>query len=205
MLAELPPRPFLFNPHQELFRRQTGLVFDAVAPATAAASFTLEYLFDPARSARMVEQKALDPSLPGLHGRDRAGAPGRPSAPRPRDGYEAAVKRAVEQVFVDRLMALAGSAPMPQVRAEAQYELEQLGRAARPGVRTAPSRRTGRTTGCSPPRSVGSSTRPHAPVAEPGAPDMPPGDPIGDPGMDWLGGLRRSAPPAPRRARRRST
>jgi hypothetical protein len=30
--------------------------------------------------------------------------------------------------------------------------------------------------------------RPHAPIAQPASPDMPPGDPIGEPGMDWLGG-----------------
>ena len=30
--------------------------------------------------------------------------------------------------------------------------------------------------------------RPQAPIETPARPDMPPGDPIGDPGMRWLGG-----------------
>ncbi len=191
VLAELPPRPFLFNPHQELFRRETGLVFDAVAPATAAASFTLEYLFDPARSARMVEQKALDPSLPGLMDvieRVRQATFGAT----PGDGYEAAVSRAVEQVFVDRLMALAGDAPMPQVRAEAQYELEQVGvQLAQASDGAGPEDRAHYRLLTS---EIGRFlARPHAPAAEPGAPNMPPGDPIGDPGMQWLGGLGGTA------------
>jgi hypothetical protein len=196
VLAELPPRPFLYSPHQELFRRQTGLVFDAVAPATAAASFTLEYLFDPARSARMVEQKALDPSLPGLMDVIEQVRQATFGAA-PADGYEAAVNRAVEQVFVERLMSLAGGAPMPQVRAEAQYELEQM------AVQLAQA-----TDGAEPAdrahyRLLTSAIgrfleRPHTPVAAPDAPDMPPGDPIGDSGLDWLGrwGWSRSGMPA---------
>ena len=185
VLAELPPRPFLFNPHQELFDRRTGLVFDAVAPATAAASFTLEYLFDPARSARMVEQKALDPSLPGLLDVIEQVRQATFGAS-PADGYEAAVNRAVEQVFVDRLMSLAGSAPMPQVRAEAQYELEQMAvQLAQATDGAAPEDRAHLRLLTS---EIGRFLeRPHAPVAEPGAPDMPPGDPIGEPGIDWLG------------------
>lgn len=185
VLSELPPRPFLFSPHQELFDRRTGLVFDAVAPASAAATFTLQYLFDPARSARMVEQKALDPSLPGLLDvmeQVREATFGAATA----DGYEAAVKRTVEQVFVKRLMALAGSAPMPQVRAEAQYELEQLGvQLARATDGAEPEDRAHYRLLTS---EIGRFLdRPHAPVAAPGEPDMPPGDPIGEPTLDWLG------------------
>jgi hypothetical protein len=197
VLAVLPPRPFLFGPHQELFRRQTGLVFDAVAPATAAATFTLEYLFDPARSARMVEQKALDPSLPGLMDaieRVREATFGAPTA----DGYEAAVKRAIEQVFVDRLVVLAGNAPMPQVRAEAQYELEQLAvDIARATDGAEPADRAHYRLLTS---EIGRFLdRPHAPVADPESPDLPPGDPISDSGLDWLGARGWDGPrlPAP--------
>ncbi len=195
VLAELPPRPFLFNPHQELFRRQTGLVFDAVAPATASASFTLEYLFDPARSARMVEQKALDPSLPGLMDVIEQVRQATFGAS-PADGYEAAVNRAVEQVFVDRLMSLAGAAPMPQVRAEAQYELEQLAvQLAQATDGAEPADRANYRLLTS---EIGRFLeRPHAPVAAPDAPAMPPGDPIGDPGLDWLGRWAWSGSSAP--------
>ncbi len=195
VLDELPPRPFRYNPTQELFRRQTGLVFDAVAPATAAASFTLEYLFDPQRSARMVEQKALDPSLPGLDDIiervRRAVFEARPSTP-----YEAEVNRAVEQVLVSRLMTLAGGAPMAQVRAEAQLELEQLSEwldQATDGANGA-DRAAYRLFSSEIGRFL---DRPHAPLAEPAAPSMPPGDPIGEPAMRWLGGRGLPAPGTP--------
>ena len=37
VLAVLPPRPLGYGPHRELFARETGLVFDAISPAAAAA------------------------------------------------------------------------------------------------------------------------------------------------------------------------
>ncbi|MCG6954691.1 MAG: zinc-dependent metalloprotease [Gemmatimonadetes bacterium] len=185
VLAQLPPRPFLYPPHQELFKRETGLVFDAVSPATAAASFTFQYLFDPARSARMVEQKALDPDLPGLQDvikQVRKATFGATT----KDAYEAAVERAVQRTFVDQLMSLAGAAPMGQVRAEAQYELEQiatwLGQAQ--GSADAANKAHYRLLASDIGRFL---ERPHAPVAAPATPDMPPGDPIGQPAMHWLG------------------
>jgi hypothetical protein len=125
LLSVIPPRPATFEPHRELFERYTGLAFDAVSPGAAAADITVGMILQPQRAARLVEQHALDPSLPGLNGTiDRlvAGAWDRhPATP-----YEAEINRAVERVIVDRLMDLAATAPMPQVRAGAQLALRQL-------------------------------------------------------------------------------
>jgi len=192
VLATLPPRPLTYGPHQELFRRQTGLVFDAVAPASTAAGFTLEYLFDPERAARMVQQKALDPSLPGLSDViDQVR--GALFDDEPADAYQAEVGRAVQQVVVDQLMTLAAQAPMPQVRAEAEWALLQLAEEVEPDTGSmdpaylahywALASRIGRFL-----------DRPHVPVQPPAQPSMPPGDPIGDPGMDWLSGIGSSGP-----------
>lgn len=184
VLENLPPRPALYYPHQELFRRQTGLVFDALAPAEAAADFTLQYLFDPERSARMVEQNALDPNLPGLTDvieKVRSATFGA----RTGDAYEAAVKRVVERTLVDRLMSLAGSAPMPQVRAEAQAGLQRIASQLSGSMEGADAREQAHAQLLM--SDIGRFLeRPHAPVETPAAPDMPPGDPIGDPGMRWL-------------------
>ncbi|MCG6987714.1 MAG: zinc-dependent metalloprotease [Gemmatimonadetes bacterium] len=186
VLAELPPRPYLYPPTQELFKRQTGLVFDAVSPATAAATFTFQYLFDPARAARMVEQNALDPSLPGLDDIveqvRKATFEAKTNSP-----YEEAVERVVQTAFVDRLMSLAGTAPMGQVRAVSQYELGQIAGWLGQADATADAGNKAHY------EMLASDIkrfldRPHAPIAEPAAPGMPPGDPIGEPGMDWLGG-----------------
>jgi hypothetical protein len=183
ILDQLPPRPFRFPPHQEMFNRNTGLVFDAVAPASAAADMTLSFLLHPERAARMVQQKALQPDLPGLTEIiDRViegvfgGAFG--------DGYEAEVNRAVERVLVDRLMMLAAQAPMAQVRAEATMALKNLQAMAVEGMNTP---------------AMGEEAhhwllwddirrfleRPHQAITAPTAPAAPPGSPIGDPGMDW--------------------
>ena len=143
----------------------------------------------------MIEQKALDPSLPGLEDvieQVRKATFGATTA----DGYEAAVERAVQRVFVDRLMSLAGTAPMGQVRAEASYELGQIAGWLVQADASADSVQKAHYESLTSDikRFLG---RPHAPVAAPGAPDMPPGDPIGEPGMSWLGGQGWVSMPAP--------
>lgn len=185
VLGLLPPRPFRYPAHQELFARNTGLVFDAIAPAAAAADATLMFLLHPERAARMVQQSALDPALPGLSdviGVIRLGTFGLT----PSVAYEAEVNRAVETAFVARLMALAGRAPMPQVRAVAALELEDLASWMTQGMARASAadrahyrmlageiERFGR--------------RSYEPSALPEAPGMPPGAPIGEAPLDWLG------------------
>jgi hypothetical protein len=125
VLDAIPPRPFTYDPHRELFPRYTGMTFDAVSPAAAAADVTLGFLLNPERAARLVEQHALDPSLPGLQDvldRVEATAFRQPAA----DAYRMELRRAVARVFTERLMQLAADAPMPQVRAVAARELARL-------------------------------------------------------------------------------
>jgi hypothetical protein len=184
ILETLPPRPFRFEPHQELFNRHTGLVFDAVAPAAAAADMTLSFLFHPERASRMVQQRALYPELPGLLDIIHTFTEGI-FGPSFSDPYQAEINRSVERIFVDRLIRLAGQAPMAQVRAEATRALvglhEHLG---------------GNADGVSPPDQahyllLGQDIerfmkRPYEAVPTPTAPATPPGSPIGDSGMGWL-------------------
>ncbi len=122
VLSRLPPRPFTYDAHRELFPRYTGPVFDAVSPAAEAANMTFGLLFDPQRAARLVEQHALDRSLPGLGEvleRTAAAVFASPGA----DPYHRELARAVQRAMVERLMDLAADAPMPQVRAEAAEQL----------------------------------------------------------------------------------
>ncbi|MEZ4586364.1 MAG: hypothetical protein R2909_08200 [Gemmatimonadales bacterium] len=65
-LQRIPPRPVTFSRHRELFPRTTGLVFDAVSPATVAADLTVGLLLDEQRASRLVIQHDLDQSLPSL-------------------------------------------------------------------------------------------------------------------------------------------
>ena len=129
LLKKIPPRPSGYGRSRELFPRYTGLMFDAVSPAVAAADHVVGMLLASDRAARLVEQKAIDPSLPGLEDVIDAlfNASFGATASTP---YEAEVKRAVERVVVDELMDLAGSAPMSQVRAVATLKLQRRGHRA---------------------------------------------------------------------------
>jgi len=184
ILEVLPPRPFRYEPHQELFSRQTGLVFDIVAPAAAAADMALSFLLHPERASRMVQQKALHPELPGLddviHATTQA-----LFEPTFQDGYEAEINRAVERVFVDRLIALAGQAPMPQVRAISSRALM--------GIRNQVEEASPNGNGADRANYFLIQQdidrfleRPYEAVPTPQASAAPPGSPIGDSGMGWL-------------------
>lgn len=194
ILDRLPPRPFLYGPHQELFARHTGLVFDAVSPASAAADATLMFLLHPERAARMIQQHALDASLPGLADvlatvRDAT------FGLDPDDGYEAEINRAVETAFVARLMGLAGTAPVAQVRAVAGDELDRISAwmTERMDRASAEDRAHYRMLSGEIARF---ERRPYQSGEAADAPTMPPGSPIGDPGLAWLGTYGWDAAPA---------
>jgi hypothetical protein len=111
--------------HRELFPRYTGLPFDPVTPGIAAADLTLTQLLDPARAARLTSQSAYDATLPSFGTvLDRIVAA--IFDDRPADAYAAEVNRAVARGLVDRLMTVAGDAPMPQVRAIATSRLRRI-------------------------------------------------------------------------------
>jgi hypothetical protein len=180
VLKALPPRPPGWEPTRELFPRYTGPVFDAISPAVVAAGHTLSFLFDPERAARLVQQKALDPSLPGLEDvLDQTWttvlqAPATTS-------YELEIKRAVERVTVERLMDLAMRARMPQVRAVATHRLQRLA-VARPATTGAEAAHRALLV-----RDVTRFLdRPLAPAMPSPPPQPPPGAPIGDLDPIWL-------------------
>ena len=184
VLDNLPPRPARYGGSQELFQGHTGLVFDAIAPARAAAESTLSLLLHPERAARLIQQRALDDTLPGL---EQVIAQLREATfgAQPVGAYEAEIGRAVERAFVDQLIGLAGGAPMAQVRALVSYQLEEIAVvAAEDSARANPADRAHYLALASDISRF--LQRPYAPIPTPSAPDMPPGSPIGDPGMHWV-------------------
>jgi hypothetical protein len=180
VLDALPPRPYGVSGSQELFDRYTGLVFDAIAPAASAADMTLALLLDPQRAARLVQQKALDASLPGLD--DVLETTTRAlMSPAVNGSYEREIARAVQRVYAERLMELAAQAPMAQVRALATYELTQL--AARTAGGDTAQRAHALALAADIERFL---ERPLEPIRLPAAaPGVPPGQPIGMTGMEW--------------------
>ena len=186
LLGKIPPRPSGYGNTRELFPRYTGQMFDAITPAVVASDLTVGYLLDDARAARLVEQHALDPTLPGLQTvldellSSTFGA----NAASP---YEAEIARAVQRVVVERLMTLASTADMPQVRAIATQKLQQ--RAQRLTTLAQSSQSASAHAGLLASDIKRFLERPFAPATRADIPTAPPGAPIGDPGMDWLGRL----------------
>ena len=182
VLDRLPPRPPGYGTSRELFPRYTGMAFDAISPAIVASRHTVSAVLRPQRAARLVQQHALDPDLPGLEEiLDSLGAASFGATAR--TPYEAEVRRAVQRVVVEEMMGLAGSAPMPQVRAVATDRLTR---------RLAALRRAPGTGGDAAHRALLVSDierfleRPASPDDTPVLPEVPPGAPIGEPALDWL-------------------
>jgi hypothetical protein len=181
-LDKIPPRPANWGAHREMFTRYTGEVFDPISPAAAAAEATIGIILTPDRSARMVAQHALDPSLPGLDDVIKAlrtATLGAPAA----NAYEEEIRRATARVLADNLMSLASGASMPQVRAIATQQLASMQTLALPAPVTR-SDTAFRTLLIADIKRF--LERPIAPIPIPAAPEAPPGAPIGDPGMNWL-------------------
>ncbi|MDF2190851.1 zinc-dependent metalloprotease [Paraflavitalea sp. CAU 1676] len=59
----IPPRPAGYNFTRELFKKRTGLAFDALAPAETAADLPLSFLFNTERLNRMVQYQVQQDGL----------------------------------------------------------------------------------------------------------------------------------------------
>ncbi|HEY0017927.1 MAG TPA: zinc-dependent metalloprotease [Longimicrobium sp.] len=177
ILGLIPPRPFTYDTHREMFGRYTGMTFDAVSPAVSAADLTVGLILNPERAARLVEQNAMDRSLPGLEwtlDRLMAATFGREQT----DPYLAEIDRGIEYVVVRRLMSLAADAPMPQVRALAQEKL--MGIRAHWTRDAIPENAEGAHRALLAGEIGRFLDRPYVPDQRAPLPDLPPGQPIGD-------------------------
>jgi hypothetical protein len=181
LLDRIPPRPSGFGRTRELFPRFTGGAFDPISPAMVAAQHAIAQVLTASRAARLVAQHAVDPSLPGLT--DVLERIVDATFTRPADPYEAEIARAVQRVVAEQLMALAGNADMPQVRAEAHAMLVKVG--ATSGSLSIPAADAASHAhhlllAADIKRFLERPMEPTRPIA---LPQPPPGAPIGDPGM----------------------
>jgi hypothetical protein len=184
VLDAIPPRPPGFGRHRELFPRTTGDGFDPLSPATVASDVTIGFVLELDRSARMVAQHAVDPTLPGLAEVIDKLTKATFDAP-VANPYEAEVRRAEERVLVDRVMWLATASPNSQVRAIASLKLQKLAARLKSSAAGNESDEAQNTLLASDIKRF--LDRPDAPIRSIHAPDSPPGAPIGgDTGMDWL-------------------
>ncbi len=130
VLDALPARPPNWPATRELFARSTGPVFDALAPALAASTITLDTLLQAERSARLVQQHLRDAGLPGFDAvlaRLIATTFERKTA----SAYEAEILRGQQLIVVRKLVDLAGKASSAPVRGMALVAIEQLDQRSR--------------------------------------------------------------------------
>jgi hypothetical protein len=186
LLDQIPPRPPGYRGGREFFPRWTGGMFDVITPGVVLADHTLRNIFDNSRAARLVEQSALDSSIPGLGDviDEVFGAVFNAATANP---YEAEISRAVEWVAVTRVMGLAGSAAMPQVRAIALKKLEDQRETLEGMVPSATDSEAAHYAFL-----TGTIERflkdPTTPPSLPATPAAPPGAPIGYWPQDYLAG-----------------
>jgi hypothetical protein len=100
----IPPRPAGYPFSRELFKKRTGLAFDPLAAAEAAADFPLGLLLNAERANRLVEHDARGngPGLSAVLTRLVDGLWKAPTA----SGLERAVQQQTQQIFLTHLMAL---------------------------------------------------------------------------------------------------
>jgi len=99
----IPPRPAGYDYTRELFKKRTGLAFDALSPAETAADLPLSFLFNSEKMNRMVEYQVQNGGL-GLNEMIDALMAATWKAPR-RKGMEALIQLQTEQVLLTYLLA----------------------------------------------------------------------------------------------------
>src|SRR5208282_2158946 len=126
LLKLIPPKPPFYGRDREDFHGHTGLTFDSLAPAEAAANHVIGLLLNAERAARLVEGHARNARIPGLEEvLDRLVA-ATWKAPRAA-GYAGEVGRTVDDVALENFFRLAANEKaLAQVRAVASGKLEEL-------------------------------------------------------------------------------
>jgi hypothetical protein len=126
ILEVIPPRAFGMA-DGETFGKRTSPVFDPLGVAASSARFTLQFLLQPERLARLVEHHARDRRSPGPGEVARRLVEVTWEAPDPDEGSRRAVLETVRQVVLDELLTAAEDPRQAElVRAEIAAEIRSL-------------------------------------------------------------------------------
>ena len=127
VLALLPPYPLGYDENpRELFESRTGLIFDPMGAAEAAAEFTLDFLLNHERLTRMVDYHARNAQVPGF-GELMEQLMAVTWEASPGQGYEGELQRLVQQLVLNHLIELAVTESAAEaVRALATLEITTL-------------------------------------------------------------------------------
>jgi hypothetical protein len=102
----VPPASHGYERDREFFSSQTGVTFDHFSPVRAGADLVIEELLQPQRLARLAEQQAMNPELPGIVEVMDAVLDATWRADKPKNSYLAAVQAEVEWRLLRGLMTL---------------------------------------------------------------------------------------------------
>jgi len=103
ILQLIPPRPAGYGFTRELFKKRTGLAFDALSPAETAADLPFSFLFNAERMNRMVEHAVQNGGL-GLDEMLKLLVDKTWKSPR-RNGMEGLIQLQTEEVLLTYLLA----------------------------------------------------------------------------------------------------
>ncbi|MEE8138299.1 MAG: zinc-dependent metalloprotease [Thermoanaerobaculia bacterium] len=184
VIERVLPRPSGYTRNREMFAGATAPTFDPLGAAASAARLAIRGLLQRERAARLVDFHRRDPALPGFE--EVLAALSERVFQRSREGERRAeIRRAVQGVVVDELVALAGRREAPAaVRARAEGELERILQRLLDEPGEAPAQRAHRSLLARAIRRHLERGRQETELPQP-APPAPPGDPIGilaDPG-----------------------
>ncbi|HSG89213.1 MAG TPA: zinc-dependent metalloprotease [Pseudomonadales bacterium] len=126
LLALLPPQAHGHRRTRESPPGRTGLTFDAVTAAEAAAEHSLTLLLDPARLARVAQQHARDADIPGVEDL-LDGIVAKTLPPRFGAGLEGEIRRRLAHLTVEHLLVLAWTdVAVPEVASRARAHSADL-------------------------------------------------------------------------------
>ena len=184
LIAKIPPRPSGYPASAETFAGYTGPTFDPLAAAEAAAGPTLAFILDPQRAARLIEYQARDSKQPGflpvveqlLAHTWRA---------QPAAGYAGALQTVVNNVTLKYLLQLAADTKAAaSVRGQALLAVDGLQQWMRAQAkRSKGPQQANLLFGLSQIEQFRAEPNKFSP---PPAVPMPPGAPIGTPGLHFV-------------------
>jgi len=126
LLRQLPPRPSGFAGGRETFSSRTGITFDPVATAEAAAAMTVDMLLHNERMARVIQHHARDAKQPSFFQVADALLNVSIKAPT-RQGMEAEIHKSVNYQVMRKLASLAkDTRTAPQLSEQAQAVVMSL-------------------------------------------------------------------------------
>ncbi len=127
LLKLIPPHASGFERTRESFKNRTGLPFDALSAVEAAVHHTTMFLFNPERSARLIEYHARDPRLPSLAEIINSTLSATWRSSLPINPYLAEVQRTINTTVLHALMRLVqDEEATAQTRAISLLQLDNL-------------------------------------------------------------------------------